>query len=170
VQVGASKIYISPGEEVVLNARGATIFVWSTADNTIQNVPGPQLIVRPTATTTYQTTGSGQDLCKEVALTTIYVKEGTVTEAEKQQENILTLSPNPGNGKCTLVLDSDYEGNVIIESFDVYGRSIHRNELIKHPGALMHDLDFSSQSPGLYLVRVTAGTSRSFIKWINAGH
>jgi PKD repeat protein len=170
VQVAASKIYVSPGEEVVLNARGATIFVWSTADNTIQNFPGPQLIVRPTATTTYQTTGSGQDLCNDIALTTIYVKTGSITEVEKTPENTLTLSPNPGNGKCTLLFDSAYEGNVVVESFDAYGRAIHHDELIKQSGAMTHELDFTSHSAGLYLVRVTAGPSRNFIKWINSGH
>jgi PKD repeat protein len=170
VQVAASKIYISPGEEVILNARGATIFVWSATDNSVQNVPGPQLIVRPIATTTYETTGSGQNLCNEIALTTIYVKEGPVTGVDELAGNSLTIGPNPGRGKATLVLDSSYEGPVAIQSFDLYGRRVHQFVVSKGPGALTQDLDFTSEGAGLYLIRVTSGASRSFVKWINTGN
>jgi PKD repeat protein len=170
VQVAASKIYIVPGEEVVLNARGATIFVWSATDNSVQDVPGPQLIVRPTATTTYETTGSGQNLCNEIALTTIYVKEGPVTGIEEIPESSVSLSPNPGNSKCTLTFDGSYEGPVMVESFDIYGRPAHRDQLNKSQGTLTHELSFETKSAGLYLIRLTAGSYRALIKWVNTGN
>ena len=78
VQVSASKLLVSPGEEVILNARGASIFVWNADDGSVQNYAGPQLIVHPSQTTTYTIAGSGLALCNNSATTTIYAT-GTIT-------------------------------------------------------------------------------------------
>jgi PKD repeat protein len=169
VQVSASKIYVNSGEEVILNARGATIFVWSATDNSVSNVPGPQLIVRPRETTTYETTGSGLPLCNEVALTTIYVREGTVTAVEDEDAASFTVSPNPGNGRALLSFSSPYRGEVSFESFDLYGRRLHHEVINKNNELVTHELDFISHGAGMYLIRVTAGPSRQFVKWINSG-
>lgn len=169
VQVGASKIYVNPGEEVVLNARGASIFVWSSSDNAIQSVPGPQIIVRPTATTTYETKGSGMDLCHETTLTTIYVKEGPVTGVAEQPSGVLTASPNPGSGIALLTLDMVYEGEVLIESYNIFGSRVHSTSINKPGGTVQHELDFRDRGAGVYIIRVQAGETRHFVKWINAG-
>jgi PKD repeat protein len=170
VQVAASKIYVNPGEEVILNARGATIFVWNATDNSIQNVPGPQLIVRPSETTTYETTGSGLALCNEIALTTIYVRDGPVTGVEDLGAASFSVSPNPGDGRALLQLNSPYRGEVAFESFDLYGRRVHHEVTIKDDELISHELDFTSHGAGMYLISVTSGARRHFVKWINTGH
>ena len=59
VQVAASKQLIYPGEQVLLNGLGASIFVWDADDGSVTDFAGPQLAVNPTKQTTYTTTRLG---------------------------------------------------------------------------------------------------------------
>ncbi|HEX8061495.1 MAG TPA: M43 family zinc metalloprotease, partial [Cyclobacteriaceae bacterium] len=114
VQVSSSKLFINPGEEVVLNAHGASIFAWNSSDNTMQNVSGPQIIVKPIKTTTYLTTGSGLELCNANVSTTIFVREGPIAGvAETNSENV-TIFPNPGTNSLNVRFSDGYRGPVQI--------------------------------------------------------
>ena len=86
VQVSASNTIVYPGQEVILNGRGASIFVWNADDGSVTGSTGPQLIVNPNETTTYTTTGSGLELCNNKANTTIYVSN-QITGTEENHRN-----------------------------------------------------------------------------------
>ncbi|MGC3946626.1 MAG: hypothetical protein QM762_19240 [Chryseolinea sp.] len=91
--MSASKVLIYPGEQVVLNGQGASIFVWNADDGSVTNHTGPQLVVNPRQEVTYTTTGSGLDLCNNTATTTIYIRQDVVA-VESDPENGVSLSPN----------------------------------------------------------------------------
>ncbi len=97
VQLSASKLIVYPGEEVVLNGQGASIFVWDADDGSVQDFTGPQLVVNPTEQTTYTIVGSGLDLCNATASTTIYIRESVVGIEETSISGEVSLYPNPGH-------------------------------------------------------------------------
>ncbi|MDZ7647606.1 MAG: hypothetical protein U5K54_10770 [Cytophagales bacterium] len=99
MQVSASKLLVYPGEEVILNGKGAGISVWNSDDGVVNNFAGPQLVVKPTKTTTYTTTGSGLPLCNTEAKTTIYIRDNVVgVKNEYRAEDIQFMRiPEPEN-------------------------------------------------------------------------
>jgi PKD repeat protein len=165
VQVSASKTLIYPGEEVTLNASGASIFVWTAADNSIQSI-GPQLTVRPSKTTTYITTGSGLELCNGVANTTIYTREGTVTEVDKEVNDELRLYPVPGNTNLTISFANTLTGEVNVVVQTVMGQSMHTSQFMKYENRFTQNIDTSLLPTGLYLVNVSSGGHTVTKKWI----
>jgi PKD repeat protein len=166
VQVSASKLLINPGEEVVLNGRGASIFVWDSSDGTVNNFSGPQLIVRPTQTTQYETTGSGLSLCNTVALTTIYIRDNVTGVEDTSTEKEVQIFPNPGTSQLQVTIDNDYLGDVVIELLSSHGKEVQRHEVRKSEGNFTKSLNASSLAPGLYLVKVRFGKAMVIKKWI----
>lgn len=167
VQVSASKQIIYPGEEVTLNGRGASIFVWSADDGTVQDVPGPQLIVNPLQTTTYITRGSGLDLCNDSVATTIYMRtEGVVgTEADALQST-LSVYPNPGGNSAEISFANDYRGDVNIAMQSVVGNQVIKPlRATKSNHEFSRTLDTSSLRSGIYFVQVKLGRTTHTLKW-----
>ncbi|MBL7858364.1 MAG: PKD domain-containing protein [Cyclobacteriaceae bacterium] len=167
VQVSASKLMIYPGEEVVLNGRGASIFIWNADDGSVQNVAGPQLLVRPTITTTYTTVGSGLPLCEETAVTTIYVRDNTVGVEEDVIAAGISLYPNPGNGNLTIALDNPYRGAITTTVYTMMG-STAGNPVVfqKTTEKVTHAIDATALKSGVYIVQVKLGERVVMKKWI----
>jgi PKD repeat protein len=166
VQVSASKILINPGEEVVLNGRGASIFVWDSDDGIVNDFSGPQLIAHPTQTTTYTTTGSGLELCNTQALTTIYIRENVTGLPENTVEKQVEIFPNPGNSILTLALENEFLGEVKMSVLSVMGNEIQHHWMQKIGRNLSKTIDTSHLVPGLYLIRVQFGRQSVTKKWI----
>ncbi len=166
VQVSASKILVSPGEEVILNARGASIFIWSASDGSVQNAAGPQITVRPDKTTTYEIAGSGLELCQKSASTTIYIREGTVTAVEESADSELQLYPTPGSNELTIQWKNAYRGSVNIQVHSVLGNEFARSDVNKTSDSFSTTLDASSWAQGIYFVTVSAGEQKIIRKWI----
>jgi PKD repeat protein len=169
VQVSASKQLIYPGEEVTLNGRGASIFVWSASDGSIQNVPGPQLVVNPFTTTTYTTSGSGLDLCNSIAQTTIYIRqEGIVgTEPEASLNSGFILYPNPGHAALTVEWENDYRGEIAVTIQSIIGQTVGvANHEQKLENKFSKTIDTSSLLPGMYMINIEAGGKRATHKWV----
>lgn len=165
VQVAASKTLIYPGEEVTLNGRGASIFVWTAEDGSIQSVVGPQLVVRPEKTTTYITTGSGLDLCNATAATTIYARTGTITAIEDTVKE-LSLYPVPGSSHLTISFTNEYKGDVGIELLNVVGQSNYSKRYSKASNEFSENIDTSSLPSGVYIVNISVGKQKVTRKWI----
>jgi PKD repeat protein len=166
VQVSASKILINPGEQVVLNAKGATVFVWNSSDNAVTNVPGPQLIVSPSATTVYQTTGSGLDLCNSLTETTIYVREGEITGITESLKTAVTLFPNPGNGTLNISFENGYRGPVQIRLQSMLNQTVKATDAIKNNETFETRIETGSLPAGIYITSVTLGETTFYRKWI----
>jgi PKD repeat protein len=166
VQVSASKTLIYPGEEVTLNASGASIFVWTAGDNSVQNIAGPQLVVRPGKTTTYITTGSGLELCNSVTSTTIYTREGAVTAVDEEGNEELTLYPIPGTSNLTISFANSQLGEVAVQLQTVTGQTALKREFIKRENRFTQNIDTSLLPTGLYIVNVLLGERTFTKKWI----
>lgn len=168
VQVSSSKLIVIPGEEVTLNGKGASIFVWNSNDGVINNVAGPQLIVKPTQTTTYTTTGSGLPLCNEMATTTIYVRGSVVGVENEILVEGISLYPNPGTGKLNVVLENSYTGKVSIQLLSITGSSVVTPISVwKNNSSLDVEVDNALHlQAGVYLVKVKLGEKVVTKKWI----
>jgi hypothetical protein len=166
VQVSASKILINPGEEVVLNGRGASIFIWDSNDGTINDVSGPQLIVHPTQTTTYETRGSGLQLCNATALTTIYIRENVTAVEDNSIEKEVQIFPNPGTSQVQMAIENNFYGEVAIDLISIYGSEIQHHVVQKMENGLLKSLDTSALPSGLYLIRARFGKYTVTKKWI----
>lgn len=157
VQVSASKLLVYPGEEVFLNGRGASIFVWDASDGSVQRVAGPQLVVHPTATTTYTTTGSGLDLCNETATTTIYLRENFVGTEVDPVISGLSVYPNPVTSELNIRIENSYGGSLDIAVESLLGQRISRMTDSKTGRIYSGKIEASSLVAGLYFIRINAG-------------
>lgn len=169
VQVSASKVLIYPGEQVVLNGQGASIFVWSADDGTVSNYTGPQLVVNPREEVTYTTTGSGLELCNNTATTTIYIREEVVAVEGTDPENGVSLFPNPGNQTPELLIENDYLGDVTVALNNTIGLSVGKVMTLKKDArTLTVDLPVESADAraGVYYVTVNMGNTRVVKKWV----
>jgi PKD repeat protein len=167
VQISTSKPLVYSGEEVVLNGRGASIFVWSAADGSVNNFAGPQLIARPITTTTYTANGSGLDLCNKAANTTIYVR-GEVTALEPNSlVASINLYPNPGTNKLDLMVENDQYGAIDVQLFSIIGNEVTPLFTIqKTETRATKSFDTTYLSAGLYLVLVKQGGQAIIKKWV----
>lgn len=164
VQVSSSKLLIYPGEEVVLNGRGASIFVWKSTDGSISNVAGPQLVAKPTQTTTFLTIGSGLDLCLDSAYTTVYVRENIVGIESSTFSESVTIYPNPGDDELHVTLPDTYRGPVQIEILTTLQQSVYNTSFTKGSESEFK-VNTGNLGQGLYLVRVRAGAQSNTLKW-----
>jgi PKD repeat protein len=166
VQVSASKTLIYAGEEVTLNGRGASIFVWTADDGSVPNVVGPQLIVRPGKTTTYTAKGSGLELCNDLTPITIYTREGAVTAAEEEVIEDLTLYPLPGTSELTISFANKEKGTVVVAIQTLIGQTVYQSKFDKADNRFTRSIDTSLLPPGLYAVSVSIGSGQLTKKWI----
>jgi PKD repeat protein len=166
VQVSSSKLFINPGEEVILNARGASIFIWNSDNNTVKNIAGPQLIVNPVVTTVYETSGSGLDLCNAKTSTTIFVREGTITGVHETIDADITFFPNPGNGSLNIQFENAYRGAVQIQLRSILNQPIQNIDASKTEDLFEAKLDTSTIPSGVYITTVKIGESTYFGKWV----
>jgi hypothetical protein len=62
--------------------------------------------------------------------------------------------PNPNNGQYQVKWVSDYGGPVLIELFDLYGRSLHRSTATKNSRKWQYQLNHGALPSGVYLLRL----------------
>lgn len=166
VQVSASKVFVNPGEEVILNARGASIFLWNSDDNTIQSFAGPQLIVNPVQTTTYEIQGSGMTLCDSLVTQTVYVRTGEITGVKETILSNVSFFPNPGTAALHVSFENNYRGIVQLQLRSILNQPIQAVEVSKTEDAFETKLDTSQIPPGVYITSVTIGESTYYGKWV----
>lgn len=164
VQVSASKLLVNPGEEVILNARGASIFTWSSTDNAVQQVPGPQIKVNPFQTTVYETKGSGLELCDSTTYTTIYVK-GSITGVD-QSRSELSVFPNPGSESINIQFADEYRGTVNLSVIAVTGVRLKQASFAKAEDHFTGSVDVPDLPPGVYIIAVKSGDTTRHARWM----
>lgn len=166
VQVSSNKLLVNPGEEVVLNGKGASIFVWNADDGSVIEYTGPQLIVRPTQTTTYTTTGLGLELCYDEATTTVYVRDDVVGVEDVLEEKQLRVFPNPGISELTIHVENMYTGPVEIRLLSLVGQQVTRQSEIKTERQFLKTIPVNGIQSGVYLIEIKLGTNRIIRKWV----
>lgn len=169
VQVAASKTLIYPGEEVVLNGQGASIFVWTADDGSVANYTGPQLVVHPREEVTYTTMGSGLDLCNNTATTTIYLREEVVGVEESHPDAGVSLYPNPGNKPPEVLIENAYTGEVSVTLSNAIGLTFGDAIIARKDVATFNvqlPAEASSVRSGVYYVIVQMGSTRVVKKWV----
>ncbi|MEK6783252.1 MAG: M43 family zinc metalloprotease [Bacteroidota bacterium] len=167
VQISASKLLVYPGEEVALNGRGASIFVWNAEDGTVTNYAGPQLIAHPTLTTTYTAAGSGLDLCNKTANTTIYVRDEITGIDEGSSYSGINLYPNPGSNNLNIVIENNVLGPINIQILSIIGSEVI-DPIVeqKSETRISRTIDTTDLRPGLYLIVVKQGGQPVVKKWV----
>lgn len=166
VQVSSSKQFIYPGEEVVMNARGASIFIWNSDDNSVDDIAGPQLIVNPLKTTTYETSGSGLELCNATAATTIYVREGEITGLNELTPAAVTLFPNPGSNSLNISFENSYRGSVQVQLRSMLNQPIQSVVSSKTGDRFETKLETAAIPAGVYITSVRLGEKTVYMKWV----
>jgi PKD repeat protein len=167
VQISTSKPIVYPGEEAVLNGRGASIFIWSAADGSVNNYAGPQLIARPVVTTTYIANGSGLDLCNKSANTTVYVRSQVTAVEPDLLTNGIELYPNPGTSKLNLVVVNQLMGFIEVQIFSVIGSEVTTSTTFqKSETKVTHTFDTRDMAPGLYFVILKQNQQMVVKKWV----
>jgi PKD repeat protein len=166
VQVSSSKLFINPGEAVVLNAHGASIFVWNADDNTVQNISGPQITVRPVQTTVYETSGSGLELCNDNVSTTIFVREGEIAGVNETNTEDVIIFPNPGTNSLNVRFANAYRGPVQIQMRSILNQAVKAIEINKANDVFEASIDTSPMTSGVYIVAVKIGEATSYVKWV----
>jgi PKD repeat protein len=166
VQVAASKLLVNPGEEVILNARGASIFSWSSTDNAVQQVAGPQIIVRPVQTTIYETKGSGLELCDSTTHTTIFVK-GSITGADHAASKPV-IFPNPGQKYLHVSFTDPSRGPVEISLSNIHGSIVYVSRFNKIGEHFEVKTETENLPPGLYIISIHANGRTTYVKWIKS--
>jgi len=155
VQIASSAIFISPGETVTLNARGASVFSWSGPG--LNTTLGPQVVASPTQTTSYTVLGSGTDLCSTSAVVTVNVRTGTVTAVPEPVEPSLTVSPNPNDGQVVVTLTNPQRGAVTLSVRSLSGAELLRQKAQKTTDTFRQPIDLRAAPGGLYIIEVKLG-------------
>ncbi|MBL7877793.1 MAG: T9SS type A sorting domain-containing protein [Cyclobacteriaceae bacterium] len=167
VQVSASKLLVYPGEEVILNGKGASIFVWNSDDGVVNNFAGPQLVAKPTKTTTYTTTGSGLPLCNTEAKTTIYVRDNVVGVKSEYRAEDIQVYPNPGTGKLNVTLENSYRGEVSVKVVSIWGKdALPITRFQKTSTQSQITLNSEGVPQGMYIIQVAMGDTLIIKKWV----
>ncbi len=168
VQVAASTQLAYPGQEIIMNGRGASIFVWNSDDGSVTNFTGPQLIVNPAQTTTYFTNGSGLELCNAVASTTVYVSDNITGLPEITIAPEFNIYPNPGHKSFRVHFANTSSGPVEIKVINMMGSTM---PLIirKEKAGLIFDefIEADNVAPGLYIVQIKIGNKKMVRKWVS---
>jgi PKD repeat protein len=165
VQVSSSALLISPGQQVILNGRGASIFVWNANNGTVVNYTGPQLIVNPLQTTTYTTTGSGLELCDNTASTTIFVTGEVVGVGDDFLNSQISVYPNPGK-TLSIKIQNSSPGLVNVSLKSITGIVLLDNSFQKSTENLELPLDVSGLPFGMYLISIKQDGEKIYTKWI----
>jgi hypothetical protein len=65
--------------------------------------------------------------------------------------------PNPSTGKFTISLHNFSVSNVLVEIFDVYGKSVWSSNIELNEGKSIQEVDFLNFDEGIYIIRTSDG-------------
>ena len=71
-------------------------------------------------------------------------------------EDLFLAYPNPStNDKFSIEMDYDYQGGLLIQVYDLYGRIYSTNTVNKSYKNLQYDIDSTGWSSGMYVIAIT---------------
>ncbi len=157
VLISASAQFITPGESVTLQARGASIYTWSPATG-LNTTLGPQVIARPTQTITYSVKGTGADVCGDSTSAILFVRNvqvlGNEPSSSQLLEKTVVLTPNPNNGLFELKMSNSLRGTIAVAVYSLNGAVINQNSFFKETDEISLPVDIRKMPTGTYIVEV----------------
>jgi len=157
VHISPSKIWAYPGQQVILNGSGASIFTWNSDDGAVVDELGPQITVIPRATTIYSVKGSGLDLCIDQASVTVYVMETPLGLDEVPPDLNIKLFPNPTGDKLNLYLENQDNGELTVRMIGPLGNEVFYRAYQKPDNHFQKQIDVSALATGIYLIQIRFG-------------
>jgi hypothetical protein len=139
---GGSADTICDGDEIILNAGGASSYLWNTGEST------PSLAVVPGFTNGYTVTGTDTNGCTGHAYFTQGVKE-CVGLREQTTEARWRIYPNPTSGAFLVEL-SDIVNEGQIEISNVVGAIVYSEKI---QGQVI-ETDLKGAGKGVYLIKI----------------
>ncbi len=86
--------------------------------------------------------------------------------SETFASEIIRLYPNPASGEVSLSLSGNYRGCMMVNVYDVSGKRVFQEQLIKNADGMVHPVDVSGFSSGLYQVQVISDMGSSYSKLV----
>ncbi|MDH5382605.1 MAG: M43 family zinc metalloprotease, partial [Cyclobacteriaceae bacterium] len=167
VQISASNIHPFKGNEVTLNATGASIFSWTSSDGKINQQLGPQIkVVVRDLITTYTVTGSGLDLCIDQANIKLYLRESPVSITPENTGSEINLYPNPAEDYINFSMENIQSPEVLVGMYDLSGNELNFWSIHNENGTANRRLDLSQFPSGIYFLRIYHGNEVKYQKII----
>lgn len=139
-------LHIQPGHSTTLTASGATTYLWSNGATT------SSITVTLMETTTFTVTGTDANGCSSTDEVTVLVDALGVGDSFMPDVQVY---PNPTKGAVAI----ECEGMTSITVMSSIGQVISTMSL-EQP-ADRYDLDFSTMTPGVYMVRISTSYGQS---------
>lgn len=135
---------ICSGETALINASGAVNYTWSTSEQTLS------IEVMPITNTDYTVTGTDANGCMNSAVYTQTVSDCTGLEKYDSEENLLTIYPNPNNGRFFISV----QRKISLAIFNQAGQLVKTIQLDKVSG---FEINLEYLAKGIYFVKATEG-------------
>ena len=74
--------------------------------------------------------------------------------------------PSPAQSAISVVISNDIKGNGNIALYDIAGRNVRRQAIMKSSNLLQTAINVNDLTPGLYLVEVKIGDRYKFTKTV----
>ncbi len=144
------------GDSITLTSINlATAYSWSTGDTTMAITVGAPGI--------YSVTTTDFLGCESTTSDTI-VSSACTGVLENDLENALSVYPNPASGKLNLKWNASGTKFLDLHMYNAEGVEVIRSEKIKVNSITEVQLDISQLAPGMYMLIIDNGVSRSIKK------
>jgi PKD repeat protein len=153
VQLAASSLSVLPGDKVTIDAKGASIFTWTSDDGSVVDALGPQITVYPFKTTTYTVKGGGLTLCDTTATLTLFVNAPNGVEQDILNKQ-LRVSPNPSAGKFKIEMENELTGALTLDVINSIGQGVMKKSAVKNKRTFTDEIDLTSVPSGVYILQL----------------
>jgi hypothetical protein len=157
ISISPSEATVCAGEPIAFEATGVFSFTWTPG-----NSNSPIITLNPLVSEGYTVAGSDQNNCVNTATAYITVKPCVGIKNIVQEQNIVSLFPNPSTGIFTIEANFEGEKNIII--VNSMGAVIYRTTFAE----TNNTIDLSRFAKGIYFVKINSSIdSRTFKLVIN---
>jgi hypothetical protein len=152
----SSSSVICVGQTATLTANGALTYTWNAT------VTNASIAISPSITTTYTVNATDITGCTNVTTITQSVSPCTGLDLAAGNNELLTVYPNPTNGKFKLSLNY-YGKSLNVNVYNALGQLMISTRM----GSLTAEFDFTEFNPGVYFITLAdKNTVISHIKLI----
>lgn len=92
-------------------------------------------------------------------------EKSTIRSSECNTSELITLYPNPSDGKSVLMLSLDQKTDLSYSIVDDKGKLVSQGERTME-GISSIDLDLTDVNPGVYYIQVHVGDNTEVTKWV----
>jgi hypothetical protein len=138
---------------------GATQYGWNLDPATAGAITGTGLTGTVSWNSTYRGVASvvakalntcGESLASEEKIVKLYAPVGI----QENESNMISVTPNPNNGRFSLDINTGFSTLVAINVYNAQGVLVYSETDVKVNGNLHKNLDLTTLAKGLYLLKV----------------